>query len=393
MSKSEQLDWGKPPVGGVQTSAPPKPMPALVEYKSDGVMWRCNRFDSLAAEFPVAAVEQLPTFQSVAVARERGWLIVRRLFGFQPVVPPATTAMEDLRVWQREELREALGLTRAQFQAELDAVRGAWQGVCRSAKEAIQPEKETRKGNAKGEFLFAEDELLVKHGFTMRFGSVAERDWFAQRVRDYEKVLNEKFATVLARNALMTELRIYQLDAFLNDPEKCKTGESSWKSNLKLRQELDGNYQDLLKQIREICPWAGAIAGKFAFTGVMSDVTKAIQEYMSRNDTRLVDGIFTATEVLVECRRSAQAPEPRYRAGLVIYLNAAKAGLWDPNWKPPFEFPVLRRIDAAWKACMVAAGDDTGVLADGQKTPDLEQDGPAGEYDELTLPEGLKRET
>src|ERR1051326_3903147 len=124
----------------------------------------------------------------------------------------------------------------------------------------------------------------------MRFGSLEERNWFAQRVRDYEKVLNEKFASVLARNALMTELRIYQLDVFLNDQEKCKTGESSWKANLKLRQELDGNYQDLLKQIRELCPWAGAVAGKFAFAGVMSVLSKAIQEYAGRHATGSEEG-------------------------------------------------------------------------------------------------------
>src|SRR5436309_12885756 len=101
----------------------------------------------------------------------------------------------------------------------------------------------------------------------------------------------------MARNALMTELRIYQLDAFMNYAEQCKTGESSWKTNLKLRQELDGNYQDLLKQIRELCPWAGAVAGKFAFAGVISDVTKAIQAYEARNDTRPIAGTITATEI------------------------------------------------------------------------------------------------
>ena len=379
MAKNTQLDLSKP---SLQAPALPKPLPGLVEYKVDGVLWRCNRFDLLAAEFPITAPDQLPTFQGVAMGRERAWLIVRRLFGMQPVVPPASTAMEDMRPWQREELAADLGLTRAQMQAELDAVRGAWVGV---AKSAPAPEAPAPKAAAREEFLFADDDLLTRHGFTMRFGSVDERNWFAQRVRDYEKVLNEKFASVLARNALMTELRIYQLDAFLNDTEKCKTGESSWKANLKLRQELDGNYQDLLKQIRDLCPWAGAVAGKFAFAGVMSDVTKAIQEYAARNDTRLVDGIFTATEIQVECHRSVQVPDPRYRAGLVTYLNAAKAGLWDPNWKPAFEFSLLRRIDAGWKAGFVAAGDESG-----EKLPDLEQDGPAGEYDSLKLPEGIK---
>jgi hypothetical protein len=125
------------------------------------------------------------------------------------------------------------------------------------------------------------------------------------------------------------------------------------------------------------------VAGKFAFNAVLSDITRAVQEYCARNDTRLIDGIFTATEILVECRCSVQAPEPRYRAGLIVYLNAAKAGLWDRHWQPPFEFPALKRLDAAWKAAALAAGEES-------KTPDLEQDGPAGEYDDLKLPDGLR---
>jgi hypothetical protein len=264
-------------------------------------------------------------------------------------------------------------------------VRGAWLGVLKAtAPPPASPEKRAHRE----EFEFSDDEVLQRHGFTMRFTNMAERAWFTQRVRDWEKVLNEKFAQVLARNALMTELRIFQLDAFLNDPEKCKPGESNWASSLKLRQTLDENYQDQISQIKELCPWAGAVAGKFAFNAVLSDITKAVQEYCARNDTRLIDGIFTATEILVECRHSVQTPEPRYRAGLVVYLNAAKAGLWDRHWQPPFESPALKRLDAAWKAAAIAAGEQ-----DGNRIPDLEQDGPSGEYDDLKLPVGLRKTT
>jgi hypothetical protein len=353
-------------------------LPSLVEFTVDGAPWLCQRFNLLATEIPLQQ-DQLALFHSVAISKPRGWLIVRRLFGIWPVVPPSGTDTDDLRLWQREELREALGLTRPQLQAELDAVRGAWQGVKPKEEEVRGQRSEVREPRA--EFEFPDSELLKRHGFGIRFQNSEEAAWFAQRVRDYEKVLNEKFASGLARNALMTELRIYQIDAFLNDSGLCKTGCNEWKTNLKLRQELDSNYQDQIAQIKELCPWAGAIAGKFTFTGTLSDVTKAVQEYAARNDTRLIDGIFAATEILVECRRSTQAPEPRYRAGLVVFLNAAKAGLWDPNWKPPFEPPKLKQIDAAWKAALAAAGDEAG-----EKVPDLEQDGPGGEYEEPAVP-------
>jgi hypothetical protein len=353
---------------------PPRELPALVEYTVDGVAWRCSRFQLLAAEFPVTH-GQLPLFHAVAGAQERGWLLVRRLFGLQPVQPPQDVSLDDLRLWDREELRAALGLSRPQFQAELDAVRGAWQGV-KPREEPENPKSEVR--SPKFEFDFPDSELLRQHGFVLRFQSVDEGAWFAQRVRDYEKILNEKFSAVLARNALMSELRIHQLDDLLNDGERCRAGSTDWKTNLKLRQELDKNYQDQIAQIREVCPWAGAIAGKYAFTGQVSDLTAAYQAYYGRGDTRLIDGILTATEVQVECRRSVQASEPRYRAGWVVHANAAKAGLWDPNWKSPFPPGLLKCLDEGWKVAFVSASDAAGL-----KVPDLEQDGPGGEYDAL----------
>jgi hypothetical protein len=364
----------------MQTSVTPElpaQVPALVEYDCAGEMWRCNRFDLLAVEIPMRP-EHLPLFHSVAVSKGRAWLIVRRLFGLQPVVPAANTELDDLRLWGREELRAALDLTRSQLQEELTAIRGTWQAITKTLPE---PEPKAAPKEHREEFQFADDELLARHGFSIRFERMEEKAWFAGRVKDFEKVLNEKFAAGLARNALMSELRIHQLDDILNNPDKNKTGNEAWRSNLKLRQELDENYQDQIKQIKELCPWAGAIAGKFTFQGVLSDITQAIQLYASRNETRLIDGIFTATEIQVECRRSTQAPEPRYRAGLVLYLNAARAGLWDPNWKPAFENSALKRIDAGWKAAFAAASEDVSV-------PDLEQEGPRGEYSELTKPEG-----
>lgn len=365
-----------------------KPLPALVEYQVGGEAWRCNRFDLLAAEMDLAPNaeqwgEWLNLFHAVASSRERGWLIVRRLFGMQPSLPPSGTEPEDLRLWGREELRQALGMTRAQLKAELDGVRGAWKGIQNPKSEIRNPNEHKEKTEPKSEFDFAEEALLQRYGFEMRFTSVSERAWFSGRVKDYEKILNEKFAAMAARNALMSELRIHQLDEMLNDPDKPRGTE--WKALLKLRQDVDGNYQRQIDQLQELCPWASAVAGKYAFVGVMSEVTKAIQAYEARGDTALIDGIFTATEIQIECRRSVQAPEPRYRAGVIVYLNAAKEGLWNANWQSQFEPRELKRLDAAWKAALLAAEQAEGIGA-----PDLEAEGEKGEYRELTNPQEPK---
>jgi len=360
---------------------------ALQEYSVNGEAWRCHRFDLLALEFGLTSPKELELFHEIAIRRARGWMMVRRLFGLAPMVPPANAELDDLRLWERGELLSALGLTKGQLQEELDAVRGAF-GRHGDTETGRRGDGET--GSLRPDapaprhadtFHFAQEDLLARHGFSMRFSTREEGAWFAQRVKDYELILKEKFATVLARNALMTELRIRQLDDLLNDAEKCKPGLTEWKNVLKLRSDLDRSYQDALTQLKVICPWAGAVAGKHSFQGVLSDVTQAIQEFAGKGDTRLVDGIFTMTEILVECRRSTQMPEPRYRAGLVVFLNAAKAGLWDPNWNPgragqAYMTPgQLKKLDGAWKAALVAAGDEEGEAA-----PDLEVEGAAGEY-------------
>ena len=212
----------------------------------------------------------------------------------------------------------------------------------------------------------------------LKFGSSAEKTWFCQRVQDYSKILNEKFAAVLGRDTLLTELRIYQLDALMNDPEKCKPGDAQWHSNLKVRQSLSERYQKLLEQIKSLCPWAGAIAGKYAFAGAIADITKAIQEYKARGGTELIDAMCTLTEVLVDCRQSVQAPDPHYRADIRVYVAEAKAGLWDFKWESRLQIPALRHVQQGWRQGFLNSHE-----AEGRSLTDLAADGPEGEHEEL----------
>jgi len=366
-------------------------MPSLVEYQIDGVAWRCGRFGQLAVELgepPITAAD-LPLLQTALAGKERSWLIVRRLFGLMPVAPPPNYATEDLMSWDRQDLCVALGTSLAQLQQELDAVRGVWRGIVGNIQHSTSNTEHRSKvpivpPAGEEEPLFRDDATLKEYDFPrVLFIDGDERDWFVKRVKDFAKLLLEKMTAGLARNALMTELQLRRLDEALSDPKKIKTGESEWRTAMKQRGDLDGTYNTQIAALQKLAPWATAIAGKYNLQGVMSDFTRAYQEFYATGEQTLVDGIFTATEIQVELRRSVQTPEPRYRAGLVVFLNAAKAGLWDPNWAGQFPPAQLKKLDAAWKAAAIAAGDESG-----ERVPDLEKDGAEGEYEALQVKTG-----
>jgi hypothetical protein len=368
--------------------------PALIEYELGGEWWRCARGTLLAAELldgvapqpePRSALARLHILEE---NRPRAWLVVRRLFGIMPVIPRSTDDPDNMRVWSRTELQDALGISKSQLQQELDAVRGALMGAAPGLPARPAPAPPTPgspavpagKGNGdpQGSLGFdAEEEFLAAAGFPNLHMTVGERAWFVPRLRDFQKILDERLTAALGRNVLMQELQMRRLDEYINGPE-CRTGTKDYKEMMKLRQELDTNYQRQIEQLESLCPWAGQVAGKYAFKGQLTDITTAIRNYKAREDSALADQIFTATEIRVECRRSAQAPEPRYRAGLVVYLMAARQGLWDPKFKNPFSPGQLKRLDAAWRAALAAAGDEMG-----EKIPDLEKDGAEGEYEKL----------
>lgn len=386
----------EPVLSGHDLSGRPITAAGLVEYDFLGERWRCARFQELAAEFPVLTetgksrdpqtwTSALPEFHAAAMAKPRAWMFVRRLFGIRPMLPPSDALEEDLKVWSREELLAAQGITRAQLQQDLEALRGHVAGVMKESQSTSniehrttnsEREKGEREAAAKGELHFPEEELLRKHGFAgLDLKRVEDRAWFAQRVEAFDKVLSEPMASGLARRILMVEFDILNLDRFIKDETQCKPGMETWRANVSLRDKLDGTYRGLLEQLEKMCPWATQIGGKHSLLGVLSDITRAIQLHAQGDDT-LVDGIFTMLEIQVLCRQSVQRPEPQYLAGHVMYLNMAKAGLMDPNWKPPAGAQKLvKRLNAAFREAFMALG-----VRDGEALPDLEKAGPEGEY-------------
>ena len=75
---------------------------------------------------------------------------------------------------------------------------------------------------------------------------------------------------------------------------------------------------------------------------------------------------------------SVQLPLPKYRAGKVVYLNEARAGLWDPKWQSGLTHGLVKRLDKTWAEAYAAAAREAG-----DPLPDLEKEGAEGEYPEL----------
>lgn len=187
-------------------------------------------------------------------------------------------------------------------------------------------------------------------------------------------MLENPMTYALARQLLINELHLRRIESELC----CLSPSSKEYSNLtKIKTETETVYQKQLVELDKIAPWMGAVGSKLGFVGVVSDIVRGYQQYHATGKTALLDGIFTATEVQCELKRSKQLPEARYRAGLVTFLNEAKANLWDPKWKSAFTAQQLRAMDRAFRATLAVAMDEQGA-----KLPDLESDGPDGEYND-----------
>lgn len=376
--KAEQLGLGEVPVKSQVQDSRLKvegsgEVPCWVEYPNGAETWCCKKFDLMVAELPGVTVADLPRLHAALEVQSRQWLIARRVFGMMPVSPSPRVGLDDLRTWLPAELVTLLGLKNDQWQQELSAIRGIWAALRPAPTSAPV---ETSAPAPRG--LFADEDFIKTFDLgRVRLKDMDEKIWFVARVKQLEKLFRETMTSGLTRNLLMTELQLRRVDENLSFSDML--GEE-WRKNMKLRGDLDSTYNDQLSKIDKLAPWASMIAGKYSFKGALTEVTKAIQEYYANNNHLLVDGIFTAAEVQVECRMSVQAPEPRYRLGWVTHALEAKANLWNPKWKSATPLTIFKKLDSAMKTAIKQAGQEMGELV-----PDLEKDGPEGEYAPLQV--------
>ena len=184
------------------------------------------------------------------------------------------------------------GLHLLKYLVNLDEIRGAW----RAAREEMEkkkaeaapllPESPYRMPDQTGETgeLVIPDDAdfyaqLSAVGLVVRFQDQNEREWFRGRFTVFEKVFRVPMAVDLARDALMTSLRIRRMDAEENRKVAAMPswmGSKDWADFMKLRQGLQSDHQQQMTDLDKKVSWAGLESGKMTFQNTVDAITKAI---------------------------------------------------------------------------------------------------------------------
>ncbi|MBM3831837.1 MAG: hypothetical protein FJ403_00880 [Verrucomicrobia bacterium] len=370
---------------------------AVVEYRpvNESGLWRVEQWELFAGEFSLVRKEDLPVFHEMLSRSPRAWMIVRRLFGFRPLRLPLNGNPDDYRTWSRFELCDNMGIAEKELAAELEALRTFWQQHL-SPKQPDTPPPPPSAPNGQMTLVETDDEVLKKYGFNSSVFDLphrspednkVEKQWFAIRVREWRKLFDQSMTARLATQALFNEMRLRREENALWDLDKQPVPESLEKRNLLEKNkaaienritELEQSYQEQLKNIEDIAPWFNATGKQISITGAIGELIKGVQEYKAKKDTRILDGVFTALELQVLMQQSRQVPEPMYRFGWVTYINSTKAFLWDQSFESASRPADLAKLDAGFKAGVQRFTEERGDVL-----PDLERDGPEGEYEEL----------
>ena len=350
-----------------QTDMPPV-APAILEYTPLGnsESWRVERFDLLAAEFLLDAPweERMTMFHELASGQVRRWLIVRRLFGVAPLI---STAEEDFSVLTREQVCALLSIQSKELQAELDALRAQWASTARAdlpqSKSGNSQTETPAGGPAPAELKFGH-EILERHGFPDEMFAVSvfdpkkreetprsqeqnrlERDWFAKRVTEWEKMLSEPMAESVAREALLNELYLRRLQVEMT---VLSPSSKRWQELLTAKKDIEIRREAQLEKLSAMFP-ESSLAGKVSFRAVISELNQAHRDYYANGDRQLIDKIFTHAEVEVLLRQSVQQQEPQYRFGLNVAIVQAMHGLYDPNFRSRVKLSVFKKLDAGFR--------------------------------------------
>jgi hypothetical protein len=374
----------------------------LIEYRIPAgrkpQLWRVTESESLAAEFACEVTPELMTqFHGVVSPYARGWMICRRLFGIGPVIVPRDANPDDLRVWRRPELQEALGIDAGQLKAELEAVRSVWDRYRGRRQRTAEEQKAGDKGErapggasqaefGDGEQLVFGPDILPRYGFEPAIFELPsrgedeterEKQWFAQRVGEWRRMLVEPMASTLAKQALLNELHLRRVELQLC---RLTPGGKEFRELEKTKREIEETYQGQLAMLDEVFPWKSSIGGKMSFRGCLSDLVRAVRDYRANGSTELVDQIRTVSEVEVELRQSVQAPEPRYRWGLNMAILESQQWMFDPRFQSQLRPQTLAKLNLIWREAVERArqalGEDLVDLEkDGEEYPDLKAEG------------------
>lgn len=345
---------------------PVRPPPKSLEYTpaEDAPPWLVDDWQGLAAVFDLREHEIVAWHLALA-GQGRPWLVVRRLYQLAPLFGDGTSP-DDLKAWSYAELSAALGVPEAHLKSDLAAAVEFWKKarLAHSIQSQIaQSEPVAGVDSVKpidGLPVFSIHQALDDAQMTailtpFRFHSLrsaADRLYVANRILELRQLLEDKITRESARTLIVMELNMASHESALNahrarlETIQRGSGDISKDQSIEI-QKIGDAIKSTEKALTDLSTTYRAAAAELGggeaeagelrrvAMGTISHLTEAHRLYYESGDKSLIDGLFTAEEVVWLTTPLTIRPA-QYRFDVVLRAREAclPENLWDKDYKP-----------------------------------------------------------
>lgn len=383
---------------------------ALAEYTPPGSpsTWKVEKIDALCSDFGLTP-KQLPDFHK-ACCELNAWPMICSLFGIFPVIVPIDSNPDDYQVLSKAEYCHRYDKTEDDIDPNLHMVKAVWERQKRhNAALALEKTEKPKRAVSKKSAPAVEEkpdeippepprvelapmsdrdlqDILRRHGYSDDYfkhlnrspiEADAERQWLALRLQEFDDFFNDPRTQSTILNALNNELALRRINARMAREE---VDSVKYADLQETKSRIEKGLEAQWKQVEDLNPRAARSARKQEVIGTIWDMIKAIRDFYTDKNNELIDGFHTAFEIQILLRESEQH-QVRYRLGQTAAIIEAMAGLYDPFFKRKFSDFQCKQLDMGFREGCRMVRENSGI-----PMPNLELEGPAGEYPNLHEP-------
>ncbi|RYD50147.1 MAG: hypothetical protein EOP85_00155 [Verrucomicrobiaceae bacterium] len=354
-----------------QPILPVRPDPPTADYfpeGDDGVPWSVQDWPALKEAFGLEESELVGWHREVS-GQGRYWLIVRRIFGVMAVFGDAVEE-EDSEDWNWGKLSKVLSLPESQLKTELSELAAHWKKIrvaqrIGNAKAASGGGGESASSSAFGPHSHLSDEkikeLLVAYRFEHLSGN--DRMFVANRLLEMRGIMEDRTRRESGRQLINMELNLADSESTRAALKKrldvihkqaSDISKDSSKEVREISEALEKNQRSHTELMKSYLKAAEEIGGeemeqgeqKRVALGTASYFVEAIREFYESGERTLIDGVFTADELVWYTTPIPLRPA-QYRPDIVLRIREAMEpqNLWNGDYVPtPIQREASRRM-------------------------------------------------
>lgn len=362
-----------------QPLLPVREIPRELEYEPtpDAIPWLVGDWPAASATFDISAHEVVAWHATLA-GQGRPWTVIRRIFKVAPMWGDENTEA-DLRPWNWAELSKLFGVPESHLKNDLDAAVDFWKrarvaaSISRRAASSSDPQSTIHDPQSMaqpgvkqldGQQLDGLPQFQIHQAFTddqitailtpFRFHNLrdaSDRLYVANRILELRSLLEDKQSRESARTLIVMELNMASHESALRGyKRRLEHLEGSREINkdqatemLKLGEALTATEKALTSLSTTYRAAAAELGSDEAEAGeqrrvaigTISHLTESHRLFYESGSRILIDGMFTADEVLWLTTPLTIRPA-QYRPDVVLRMNEAMipANLWGKDYHP-----------------------------------------------------------